>query len=221
MTIAPDIPAESASDLALAHIRGIILSGAVRPNHRLVEEELAGQLGVSRTPVREALLRLRQEGLVVQRKGWFVKDHDPTEVLEFLEARAGLESAAARLAARRIDAPRLELLESLIVQMEAAGENRKAFDELNGRFHAAITEAGANPVLTSLTRGTTIHYWNFPVPILFTREEDTAINEEHRQLLTALRRRDGEAAARLAWVHVERTVRIIARSMNLRYWDHL
>lgn len=210
-----DLTTESASDVAYAHIRDLILSGDIRPNHRLVEEEIAAQVGVSRTPVREALLRLRQEGLVVQRKGWIVRDHDASEVLEFLEARAALEGETARLAATRILPDTLAELASLLTEMEANPSSRKEINTLNSRFHAIITEAGGNSLLTSFTRSTNINYWNFSTPIIFTEADDAMVNQEHRELYDALERRDGETAARIARGHVQRTAAILARSLGL------
>ena len=82
-----------AADAVHEHLRKAILSAEYRPNYRLVEQDLSAQLNVSRTPVREALLRLKQEGLVVQRKGWIVRDHAPHEIIELLEARAEFDGA--------------------------------------------------------------------------------------------------------------------------------
>ncbi|MFT4306988.1 MAG: GntR family transcriptional regulator [Microbacterium sp.] len=206
---------ENTADVVHTRLRDAILSGDLRPNHRLVEVDLAVELGVSRTPVREALLRLRQEGLVAQHKGWLVRDHDPAEVLEYLEARAALESVTAGLAAARIDETALSELRALLEQMNHDARPRREINELNTRFHRIITEAGGNAVLTSFAHNTEINYWSFSTPIVFSDTDDLQVDAEHRELLHALENRDAAAAADVAKRHVEATMAIISRSLGL------
>ena len=120
---------EFMADVVHERLREAILSAQFRPNHRLVEEELADWLKVSRTPVREALLRLRQEGLVEQRRGWIVRDHAPEEMLEIIEARAGIEAHAAYLAAGRLKQDDFARLDELIELMEEPGTSRIRLNE--------------------------------------------------------------------------------------------
>lgn len=205
---------ESAADHIHERLRDGILSGEYRPNQRLIEEELARELQVSRTPIREALLRLSQQGLVRRERGWQVRDHDPLEILEFLEARAELESSTARLAAGRITAAELARLEALIAEMERE-TNRRLVNLLNDEFHAVITDAARNRVLSNLARATRINYWNFPTPVLFTAEQDAVVNAEHRDLVGALTIGDAERAASVARQHIGRTGQIIAEALGL------
>lgn len=203
-----------AADAVHEHLRNAILSAEYRPNHRLVEQELSEQLNVSRTPVREALLRLKQEGLVVQQKGWVVRDHAPHEIIELLEARAEFESAAARLAAGRITPEALEKLLGLIGQMEHT-EARIEVNQLNDQFHALITRAAQNHVLMDAARSTMINYWNFNSPIVFTEEDIRRVNDQHRSLYTALANGDGDEAGAIARAHVLATADIITRALRL------
>ena len=210
-------PAAGEHAAAAVHqrVRDGILSGEFRPNRRLVEEELAAELKVSRTPVREALLRLRQEGLVLQNRGWLVRDHAPEEILEYLEARAEVEAVSARLAAARITAEQLAALEALIAQME--GEpNRRLFNEINGEFHDLVTEAGGNRVLAGFARSSKINYWTFSTPVLFTPDQDAVVDREHRELVAALRDGDAATAESIARAHVQHTAQIIAGSLGLQ-----
>lgn len=205
---------ESAADQIHERLRDGILSGEYRPNQRLIEEELARELQVSRTPIREALLRLRQQGLVRRERGWQVRDHGPLEILEFLEARAELESSTARLAASRITPTELDKLQELITEMEG-GTNRRVINLRNDEFHAVITDAARNHVLSNLARETRINYWNFPTPVPFTSEHDAVVNAEHRELLTALTVGDADRAAMVARQHVGHTAEIIAEALGL------
>lgn len=207
--------AEHAADQVHVRLRDAILSGEMRPNHRLVEVDLAAELGVSRTPVREALLRLRHEGLVVRRKGWVVRDHDPAEVLEYLEARAALESVTAGLAATRITEEQLKQLRELLDAMSDRTRSRREINTLNSHFHAIVTEAAGNSVLTTFARNTDINYWTFTTPIVFTEADDQRVDDEHRTLLDALEQGDADAAEKVAKTHVLATAGIIARSLGL------
>ncbi|MFT4215505.1 MAG: GntR family transcriptional regulator [Microbacterium sp.] len=187
-------------------LRDAILSGEMRPNQRIVEADLAEDLGVSRTPVREALLRRRHDGLVAQRKGRIVRDHDSAEVLEHLEARAALESVTAGFAAERISDETLGRLREL---------SRREVNALNSQFHRLIAEAGGDPVLAAFARDTDINYWTFTTPIIFTADDERHVDNGHRALLDALQRHDAEAAATIAREHVMGTAQIIARSLGL------
>jgi DNA-binding GntR family transcriptional regulator len=216
MTTPP--PQTRSGDLAeVVHerLREAILSAELRPNHRLVEKDIADSLEVSRTPVREALFRLVQEGLVVQRKGWVVRDHTPAEILEVMEARAGVEAHAAFLAAGRITGPQLTRLEELIVTMEDRSVSRLRLNELDTAFHDVITESAGNTVVTQLHRRTRIHHWNLNQPVVLTPADDDIVNTQHRRLVAALHAGDGEAASQVARRHVDDTARIIRDSLGL------
>ncbi|MGC3955893.1 MAG: GntR family transcriptional regulator [Propionicimonas sp.] len=205
---------ENTADQIHQRLRDGILSGEYRPNQRLIEEDLAREMQVSRTPIREALLSLRQQGLVRRERGWQVRDHGPAEILEFLEARAELESSAARLAATRITDDELARLDELIASMESE-PNRRQINLLNDEFHAVITDAARNYVLSNLARTTRINYWNFPTPVPFTSDHDAIVNAEHRELVAALRAGDFERAETVARQHVALTAQIITDALGL------
>lgn len=211
----PGRTTEIVADVVHERLRDAIFSAELRPNHRLVEEELAAALKVSRTPVREALLRLRQEGLVIQNKGWVVKDHTPREILEFIEARGGIEAAAARLAATRITSEELTELERLANEMEDPGASRQTINQLNNEFHQLITDAGRNNILMQFAKRTKINYWNFNTPVVFTPADDAIVNSEHRQLIEALRAGDEDLCEKTVREHIAHTARIIATALGL------
>ncbi|MFT4028646.1 MAG: GntR family transcriptional regulator [Protaetiibacter sp.] len=206
---------DSVADLVHERLRDAILSAELRPNYRLVEEDLAAWLQVSRTPVREALLRLRQEGLVVRAKGWLVRDHAPKEILQIIQARAAIESATAHLAAQCITTEDLARLEELVDRMEDPGSSRVEINELNNRFHAIITDASGNFLLTQFHRRTKINYWNYNTPVVFTPADDELVNREHRELIAALRAGDSELSERIAREHVGHTARILSAAFGI------
>ncbi|NUR70951.1 MAG: GntR family transcriptional regulator [Hamadaea sp.] len=205
---------EFVADVVHERLREAILSAQFRPNHRLVEEELADWLKVSRTPVREALLRLRQEGLVEQRRGWIVRDHAPEEMLEIIEARAGIEAHAAYLAAGRLKQDDFARLDELIELMEDPGASRVRLNELNNEFHDLVAQAAGNALVSQFFRRTKVNYWNFHQPVVFTPADDEIVNRQHRDLVAALRAQDGETAAKIAREHVENTARIIMSALG-------
>ena len=132
----------------------LITTRALQPGRHLVESELAGHLGVSRQPVREALQRLNTEGWVDLRpaQGAFV--HEPTEeeADQLLTVRSLLEAEAARLAAGHADRAGIEALEQILAKgLEAvAADDVDAAVALNARFHAKVMELSGNAVLAEL-----------------------------------------------------------------------
>ena len=117
----PEMAAPAATEGIYDRVRVDIVHGALRPNQRLVEIELAERLGVSRTPVRETLQRLTLEGLVQRtRGGWVVHEHSRDEIRSIYEVRAALDGYAAFLAADRATARELAALEALYPAGDAA-----------------------------------------------------------------------------------------------------
>jgi Transcriptional regulators len=208
-------PSEFVADSVHEHLREAILSAEYRPNQRLVEEELAAELEVSRTPVREALLRLRQEGLVLRNRGWVVRDHPPEEVMSMLEARREIEAAAAGLAASRITAGELDELKALLAEMEDPAASRRAINAANTRFHILVTDAAGNYLLSQFGRRAVINYWNFNVPVIFGADDDALNNSHHRTLVECLSNGDAVGAAAVSRAHVQHTADIIARALGL------
>jgi DNA-binding GntR family transcriptional regulator len=206
--------AESAADSVHERLRDAIINAQFRPNHRLVEEELAAALGVSRTPIREALLRLKQEGLVVRSRGWVVRDHTPEEIIQIIEAREEIESSAAGLAAKRITAEQIHELESLAEKMEASGVSRQEANTANQRFHTIVTDAAENFLLSQFVRRTVVNYWNFNIPVPFTNEDNEQNNMQHRELIAALKAGDSASSARIARDHVHHTLTIVSSALE-------
>ena len=132
-------------------LRRVILSGRVRPGDRLVEQELANELNVSRAPVREALRALAREGLVtiVPHRGAVMADLTPELVVDAFCVRAALEGMAARLATPWLAADDLARLEELVARMEEAGRTGDAarLVEQDVEFHRVLTAACRRPVL--------------------------------------------------------------------------
>lgn len=175
-----------------------IIEGRYKPGARLVETQIARELGVSQAPVREALRDLESVGMVESFafRGARVRKPTREELIEAFPVRAVLESLAASEAARRITDDQLEQLEQLIVDMESAAKHGNAHEQAaaNAEFHALIVEAAHNSTLERL--------WVFLEPwartYLTAARSGVDLNElavRHKKILKPLRERDSEAAA--------------------------
>ncbi|MET8243635.1 GntR family transcriptional regulator [Streptomyces sp. NPDC005202] len=187
----------------------LITTRALQPGQHLVESELAGHLGVSRQPVREALQRLNTEGWVDLRpaQGAFV--HEPTEeeADQLLSVRMLLEAEAARLAAANADSDGIAALEGLVTQglTAVASDDVDAAVALNARFHAKIMELAGNAVLAELAAQVDrrVRWYYTPVARLRGRQSWS----EHRDLIAAIADHDEQRATQLMREHTEHTRR--------------
>lgn len=194
------------ADRVYSHLRDSIRNGELSPNVRLVEDDIAAWLQVSRTPVREALLRLQQEGVVERRGGWIVRERTPHEIAELLEARLAIESHAAHLAAGRVSEDTLIALTDLADKMQAPDLSRRDFNILNERFHNLIVDSTGNSVLKNLYAQTKFNYWEISTPVVFTPDVDMVVHDQHHEMITALREGNGDRARTVATNHVRLTM---------------
>ncbi|MGW2090608.1 GntR family transcriptional regulator [Promicromonospora sukumoe] len=190
-------------------VREQIVDGTRAPGSRLVERDLAAELGVSRIPVRDALRALVAEGLVTPRpRTWaVVREFTDADVAHLQEVREATDPTQFRLAAERRTAEQLAGLTEAW-EREAAAASRgdaPAARRAAADFHEAVVAASGNPVLAELHAVTASRVrW-----LLAQHSDLTGIADEHRALLDAVRDRDADAAARLAREHL-RTSRAAA-----------
>ncbi|MGV9931028.1 GntR family transcriptional regulator [Streptomyces olivaceoviridis] len=187
----------------------LITTRALQPGQHLVESELAGHLGVSRQPVREALQRLNTEGWVDLRpaQGAFV--HEPTEeeADQLLTVRTLLEAEAARLAAAHADGAGITVLEELCAEGETAvaAEDVDRAVALNAAFHAKVMELAGNTVLAGLAAQVDRRVRWYYTPV--ARQRGRQSWREHRELITAIAAHDEQRATELMRAHTEHTRR--------------
>ncbi|MFI6010850.1 GntR family transcriptional regulator [Streptomyces sp. NPDC051243] len=187
----------------------LITTRALQPGQHLVESELAGHLGVSRQPVREALQRLNTEGWVDLRpaQGAFV--HEPTEeeADQLLSVRMLLEAEAARLAAANADSEGIAALDELVAQglKAVASDDVDAAVALNAAFHAKIMELAGNSVLAELAAQVDRRVRWYYTPVARLRGGQSW--SEHRELIGAIADHDEERATQLMREHTEHTRR--------------
>jgi len=203
---APEIYSTSA-EAVYRKLLHMIFSKQLKPGQRLPEVLLAEQLEVSRTPVREALRRLANEGLVVVMPNVGASVVTPTraEMLDTYEVRNALECLAIRKAAGRITPVQLARLEEKIEEEAGVFAERdlEAYIEVNNAFHRIIAEASGNLVLADTIENYLAR--TFVYMVFFESFFDFDTNpslEEHRAILEALRARDGEETVRLMNHHI-------------------
>ncbi len=197
-------------------LRDALLQSKFAAGERLIETQLAEQLGVSRTPVREALSKLEAEGLVepTATGGVVVRDLE-SELVEIYELRRRLEGYAASLAAQRISDEELVALdevrcEALAMIDSPSSEQRAA---LNNRFHALLTAASHSPRLVRLVNDYRDYFLNRDFIRYYDRETGMLQHEQHREIVEALRMRDSARCEQLIWNHFERALAVIKQGL--------
>ena len=195
-------------------LRRAITDGSIEPGAPLVSTDLAERLGVSRTPVRDAITRLVQDGLAVDDGPGQVRVRPVLrdEIIGFFQIRAALEALAAR---RVATAPadgwhrRLAEAERLLERRVAQGADPVEQTELNSRFHQTLYEASGNPLLPRLMADLEALTTRRVLHRLYERADPQATIDDHRALLRAITAGDGETAARVAQQHVEQAARTL------------
>ena len=199
-------------------LREAIRTGALRPGERLMEIQLAEELGVSRTPVREAIRKLELERFVVMlpRRGTYVANLSLKDINEVFEIRAALDGLAAGLAAERITEEELELMERLLVEIAEHIDQRdnQKIVEADEAFHDILYRASRNERLVGII---------YNLREQFTRFRSVSINypgrlqntlEEHRQLVEAIAQRNAETAQQKAREHIENAEQTLLLEMD-------
>ncbi len=193
-------------DSVFATLRTAILDGRFKPGERMVEREIAEKLGISRTPVREAIRKLELERLVthIPRKGVIVAGFSTADVLEILAIRTALEGLICSMAATKIRVKDLERLDVIIAQIreENSRGNAKKVNQLHDKFHEIIYRAAESPRLYELLNNLR-EYINKFAHAAYTkpgRTEEALL--EHAQIVAALRKRESHSAEAAAKEHV-------------------
>ncbi len=195
-------PGRDRSESAYVRIREAIREGGLAPGERLTEVDLAARFGVSRTPVRQAIARLEAEGLLTHeaRRGLTVTRPDHQQVVELYVMREVLEGAAARLAAQHASETEIAAMAEIVEGEPAAFGDGAALATVNQRLHGLLYLAAHNRyLLRSLEQlGATMSL----LPTLLTRGgRAEQAHAEHRAMLKAIVKRDGDAAEAAARKH--------------------
>lgn len=210
--IPPLLKAERLVDQVVEHIRMPILSGEIKPGESLKQEELAGRLGVSRTPLREAFRILERDGLVepgTRRNTVRVVELGIDDIIDLYHVRGALDSVAARLAAERWPAAEVTALARHVTEMSNSLRpfDTSRFVDAHVAFHLGIVAASGNKTLRQLEL-----IYRISAQMLYRRmatnvERMERSNEEHRQILTAIADGDPDTAEKAARHHIDGAIK--------------
>ncbi len=209
----------SLKEQVITAIRNAIIEGKFRPGEKIPEQELAEQLGVSRTPIREAIHILEQQGLVVivPKSGTFVAEVDPEEVQDSLYTRIALEELALRQAIERLKPDEWEDLckkLSLILNgMKEAVNKRNTITatELDIEWHTTLIDAAQNRSLSRVWRATGLQFliWSPErnlYPIAEGKFSDITYLR-HKELFEVIQRKDPDECSRAISLHIQHRIR--------------
>ncbi|MDK1374166.1 MULTISPECIES: GntR family transcriptional regulator [unclassified Sinorhizobium] len=195
--------APTASDVILKFIRESIIDGTLDEGEPIRQDDVARLFNVSKIPVREALKRLEAEGLVAfqRNKGAVVTSVSEPEIVQIFEVRAILESSAIRFSVPHMTEATFERAQAYC---DAFGRetNVARWAELNWQFHSCLYEDAARPFLLNMIRSVNDRIERYlRVQLSLSKGQETA-DREHRQILEACRRHDGDQAAALVHTHI-------------------
>lgn len=203
-------------DVVFNTLRDAILTGKLVPGERLMENQLAEKLGVSRTPVREALRMLELENLVelVPRKGAQVLDMSEKDITNILEVRSALEGLATSLACKKMTKEDLQQLKNMEVDFEKAVADNDVdhFVDIDEDFHDLIFAATENDKLINIFRNLRIQLYRYRMAQAKNNETSmSTIVAHHRSIIRAIENHDAEEGASIAQGHIKYQTESILR----------
>ncbi|SHJ58276.1 GntR family transcriptional regulator [Paramaledivibacter caminithermalis] len=194
-------------EIVFEYLRNSILKGELQPGERLMELQLAQKLGVSRTPIREAIRKLELEGFVemIPRKGAYVADLSVKDILDILEVRMFLEGLSAYLAAQRMTDEEINKLKDILKKFEDDFETMSKEDmiELDIKFHDMIMEGSRNNKLLQIIQGLHEQFQRFRVIYFSEYKEHEDIKKYHRAIVESISNRDPKRAQQYAQTHIQ------------------
>lgn len=200
-------------DVVFNTLRQAILRGELKPGERLMEIQLANKLGVSRTPVREAIRKLELEGLVlmVPRKGAEVAEITEKSLKDVLEVRKALEELAVQLACEKITKEDIQELEKAGEDFKKVLKSRDITEiaEADVRFHDVIYMATDNQKLISLLNNFREQMYRYRVEYLKKEEVHTQLIAEHDAIVESVAKRDKERATSIVCQHIDNQVNTV------------
>lgn len=206
-------------DLVFHTLRKAILTGELKPGERLMEIHLADKLGVSRTPIREAIRKLELEGLVtmVPRKGAMVAEISEAGLKDVLEVRRDLDAFCAELASIRITNEAKEELKKACEAFEDAVKSGdvSVIAKADVNFHDIIIRATANDRLITLINNLAEQIYRYRYEYIKDTSRHEMLMKEHRVLLDAILKGDSKAAREASTVHIDNQEKAILKLLNL------
>ena len=205
-------------EVVFNNLRDAILKGQLKPGERLLENHLADKLGVSRTPVREALRMLEQENLVelIPRRGAQVLDIIAEDIKNILEIRSALEVVSIRHACQKMDNDSLKELKKHNAEFEAAFEARdyEGVATADEKFHDVIFSAAGNKRLVVIISNIQAQVYRYRMAYLKVYETKTAVLNHHRNIIEAIEKHDAALGEKVMAEHIEHQTQVILKSLK-------
>jgi DNA-binding GntR family transcriptional regulator len=200
------------------NLKHAILRGDIPPGNRLVENRLAETMGISRTPVREAMHKLEREGIIqkLPNSGFTVTGLTREDIEETFGIRSVLESYAARLAAVNHEDGELAPLGEKIEEYQMCLDQGRLEDlpEINTQFHDILYDLSRSPKLIKMVNDLRDQIYRFRKIILKAETRARASNDDHRRMLRAMQNRDADRVERLVKEHILRGKRMVLRELK-------
>ncbi len=207
-------------DVVFNTLRQAILRGELKPGERLMEIQLANKLGVSRTPIREAIRKLELEGLVlmIPRRGAEVAEITEKSLRDVLEVRSALEELAVELACDRISEEDVDKLREAAKEFEevSKSEDVTALAEADVRFHDIIYFATDNQRLIQLLYNLREQMYRYRVEYLKRGEVHATLFAEHEHIIESIVRRDKAAAKQAISTHIDNQMTSVADTIRTK-----
>lgn len=201
-------------DVVFNTLRQAILRGELKPGERLMEIQLANKLGVSRTPIREAIRKLELEGLVlmIPRRGAEVAEITEQNLRDVLEVREALEELSVKLACQHATREQLEVMKEAAETFKKSlhGDDVTKIAEADVAFHDAINMATSNKKLIQILNNLREQMYRYRVEYLKNRDVYEQLIEEHEMLIEAVESRDQERAVEVICRHIDNQEKAIA-----------
>lgn len=194
-------------DVVFNTLREAILKGDFTPGERLMEKQLAEKMGVSRTPIREAIRKLELEGLVVMvpRKGAEVASITSKDISDVLEIRATLEALAVKLACKKMSSSELDALQQINRNFKNAAieKNVDILIEKDVEFHDVIFRSADNAKLMHIINNLREQIYRFRVEYIYKMDDYSELVKEHDEIVKAMINREGKEASHIAHEHIK------------------
>jgi len=205
-------------DLIFEKLQQAIYSGKFKSDERITEKEIAEELGVSRTPVREALYRLASTGMIkiIPHRGFIISRWSAKEIKDVMEIRVALEMLAVRLTIQRISPKEIDELKILLIEMEEAvkKEDITRASQLNTLFHDKIIIASKNKELSQAIEPIKNKIYHFRIISISSPNRLKESFEEHKKILDAIINKDIELAQGLISQHIKKVGLIIKEKIE-------
>lgn len=194
-------------DVVFHTLREAILRGELKPGERLMELQLAAKLGVSRTPIREAIRMLEQEGLAVTipRKGAEVAKMTEKDMRDVLQVREALDELAASIACEQMTAEQLDELKTTMREFEECTKNGnvKKIAEADEKFHDIIYQATGNPKLVNIVSNLREQMYRYRIEYVKDEKNYPVLIREHKEIVEGLMAKDKAKVTAVMHRHVE------------------